>query len=100
LGTNAVKVNSSHHQGIQELGPGLVASGWTDDDLIEAVETPAETSWLLAVQWHPEEMHADAQAADHGLFAALVEAAETSRSDLMGERREEEPVTHAVQRAP
>ena len=100
LATDALKVNSSHHQGIKDLGPGLVASGWTDDDLIEAVETPAETPWLLAVQWHPEEMHGDAQAADHGLFAALVEAAETSRSDLVGERREEEPVTHAVQRAP
>jgi putative glutamine amidotransferase len=100
LGTDAVKVNSSHHQGINKLGPGLTASGWTDDDLIEAVESPAETPWLLAVQWHPEEMHADAQAADHGLFAALVEAAEIARSDLVGERREEEPVTHAVQRAP
>jgi putative glutamine amidotransferase len=100
LGTSAVKVNSSHHQGIKELAPGLVASGWTDDDLIEAIESAADAPWLLAVQWHPEEMHADLQAADRGLFAALVQAAEGTRSDLVGEGREEEPATHAVERAP
>ena len=100
LGTNAVTVNSSHHQGIKELATGLVASGWTDDDLIEALEGPADAPWLLAVQWHPEEMHADLQAADRGLFAALVQAAEGTRSDLVGEGREEEPATHAVERAP
>ena len=100
LGTNAVKVNSSHHQGIKQLAPGLVASGWTDDDLIEAVESYAETPWLLAVQWHPEEMHADVEAADHGLFAALMQEAERTRSGLVDERREEEAVTHAVQRTP
>jgi len=26
------------------------------------------------VQWHPEEFHADHEAPDHGLFAALVQA--------------------------
>ena len=35
-----------------------------------------------------------------GLFAALVQAAEGTRSDLVGEGREEEPATHAVERAP
>jgi len=27
------------------------------------------------VQWHPEEMHAEARAPEHGLFRALVERA-------------------------
>jgi len=78
----------------------LVASGWTDDDLVEAIESAADAPWLLAVQWHPEEMHADLQAADAGLFAALVQAAEGTRSDLVGEGREEEPAAHAVERTP
>ena len=100
LGSEAIQVNSSHHQGIKELGRGLIASGWTDDGLIEAVESRAGSPWLLAVQWHPEEMHADSEAPDQGLFAALVEAAETAAVGLVGERRKEEAVTHAVQRAP
>jgi putative glutamine amidotransferase len=100
LGTAQVTVNSSHHQAIKQLASGIVASGWSDDELIEAVESPPGSPWLLAVQWHPEEMHRDAGAPEHGLFAALVEAADTASVDLVGERREEEPVTHAVQRAP
>jgi putative glutamine amidotransferase len=100
LGQSTVKVNSSHHQAISQLAPGLLASGWSDDDLVEAVESPAGEPWLLAVQWHPEEMYADAQAPDHGLFAALVEAADRARADSVGERGEEEPLAHTVQRTP
>ncbi|HEY9015875.1 MAG TPA: gamma-glutamyl-gamma-aminobutyrate hydrolase family protein [Gemmatimonadales bacterium] len=100
LGRAEVTVNSSHHQAIRDLAPGLVASGWTDDELIEAVETTGDAPWLLAVQWHPEEMHADARAPEHGLFAGLVREAGRPAGDLVGERRKEEPVAHAVQRTP
>jgi putative glutamine amidotransferase len=45
---------SHHHQGVDRLGEGLVASGWSVlDDLVEAVEAPA-ARWALGVQWHPE----------------------------------------------
>jgi putative glutamine amidotransferase len=67
-----IVVNSFHHQAVKDLAPGLVASGWTEDGLIEAVETPEGEPWLLAVQWHPEEMHAEARAPEQGLFRALV----------------------------
>jgi gamma-glutamyl-gamma-aminobutyrate hydrolase PuuD len=43
--------------------------------LIEAVESGGDDGWLLAVQWHPEEMHADLLAPEGGLFKALVEEA-------------------------
>jgi len=72
LGRDRVAVNSFHHQAVKDLAPGLVASGWTEDGLIEAVETGEGEPWLLAVQWHPEEMHAEARAPEHGLFRALV----------------------------
>ena len=78
LGRTQVTVNSFHHQAVRDLAPGLVASGWTDDGVIEAAETPEGESWLLAVQWHPEEMHADTQAPERGLFRALVERAAAS----------------------
>jgi putative glutamine amidotransferase len=45
---------SHHHQGVDRLGEGLVASGWSVlDDLVEAIEVPA-ARWALGVQWHPE----------------------------------------------
>lgn len=100
LGAVAVTVNSSHHQAIKNLAPGLVATGWTEDNLIEAAETPRDNPWLLAVQWHPEEMHADARAPDRGLFATLVREAGNACDGLMGERRKEHSVAHAVERTP
>jgi putative glutamine amidotransferase len=81
LGSAALTPNSFHHQGIRDLAPGLVATGWAADGLIEAVETEGEDAWLLAVQWHPEEMHADAGAPERGLFGALVAAAAVSASE-------------------
>jgi putative glutamine amidotransferase len=77
LGVTSMRVNSFHHQGIRELAPGLVATGWSDDELIEAVEGGEGQLWMLAVQWHPEEMHAEAAAPERGLFKALVERAGT-----------------------
>jgi putative glutamine amidotransferase len=75
LARTVFSVNSFHHQSVDRLAGGLIASGWSADGLIEAVESPAEAPWLLAVQWHPEEMHAEGAAPERGLFRALVEAA-------------------------
>lgn len=44
---------SHHHQGVAEVGEGLVPVGWTGDGLVEALE-PDGDGWLVAVQWHPE----------------------------------------------
>ena len=82
LGEEQVRVNSFHHQAVRDLAPALVASAWSEDGLIEAVETPASAAWLLAVQWHPEEMHAERGAPDGGLFRALVEEAERKAAAL------------------
>jgi putative glutamine amidotransferase len=100
LETTSVTVNSVHHQAIKDLAPGLVATGWTSDGLIEVAESSAETPWMLAVQWHPEEMHADRQAPEHGLFSALVHEAGLARRGLAGGRRKEDAIAHAVERAP
>jgi putative glutamine amidotransferase len=49
-------VNSRHHQAIRDLAPGLRAVAWADDDVVEGVEAAnGDWSWLLAVQWHPED---------------------------------------------
>jgi putative glutamine amidotransferase len=100
LDATSITVNSLHHQAVKDLAPDLVASGWTEDGLIEAAETRSDSSWILAVQWHPEEMHADRRAPEHGLFSALVNEAGLARSGLLGGRRKEDAVTHAVERTP
>jgi putative glutamine amidotransferase len=75
LGAERLTVNSMHHQAIKDLALQLTAVGWAEDGLIEAVETGPDAPWLMAVQWHPEEMYADETAPERGLFAALVEEA-------------------------
>jgi putative glutamine amidotransferase len=64
-GTRAVPTH--HHQGIEKLGTGLVATAWAEDGTIEAIEL--EDRFALGVQWHPESGN------DPALFRALVEAA-------------------------
>ena len=57
LGTRSATVNSRHHQAIRDLAPGLKAVAWADDGVIEGAE-PANTNegWIVAVQWHPEDL--------------------------------------------
>lgn len=51
---DSVVVNSHHHQAIETVGSNLVASAWTADGLIEALEDPRADRFALGVQWHPE----------------------------------------------
>ena len=76
LGTTRLQANSIHHQAIRDIAPGLAATAWSDDGVIEAVETtPPDEQWILAVQWHPEELHQHTEAPDRGLFGAVCSAA-------------------------
>jgi putative glutamine amidotransferase len=71
-GADVVSGSSHHHQGLDRVGEGLLATGWTEDGLVESVER--ETGWMVGVQWHPEETAAD-DPAHQGLFDALVRRA-------------------------
>jgi putative glutamine amidotransferase len=84
LGVERLVPNSFHHQALKDIAPALVATGWSDDGVIEAVEGRPEDPWLLAVQWHPEEMHADVAAPERGLFSAVVEEARRAANDRRG----------------
>jgi putative glutamine amidotransferase len=54
-GSSRLTVKSHHHQGVDELGTGLRASGWSHgDDLVEAIEL-RDHPFALGVLWHPEE---------------------------------------------
>lgn len=58
-----------HHQGLGEIGEGLVVTSRTADGIVESIELPT-VPFGVAVQWHPEE-----EASDRRLFEGLVSAA-------------------------
>jgi putative glutamine amidotransferase len=57
----------SHHQAVGNLGAGLVATAWSGDGVVEAIELSGHR-FVVGVQWHPEE------SGDRRLFDALVTA--------------------------
>lgn len=54
VGGERTEVKSAHHQGVEELGEGVTATGRADDGLVEAIELPGK-SFVVGVLWHPEE---------------------------------------------
>jgi putative glutamine amidotransferase len=73
-GTSETAVNSRHHQAIETVAPGLAVSAVSPDGVAEAVEPrDAGAPWLVAVQWHPENLTADP--VSRRLFAEFLRAA-------------------------
>lgn len=67
-----IQVSSYHHQAVDSLGRDLRVTATADDGCVEALEHAA--GHLLAVQWHPEDLHATSDS-DAALFGDLVERA-------------------------
>ena len=71
LGRDRLAVRSGHHQAVNRLGAGLVVSARAEDGIIEGTELPSAT-WVVGVQWHPEDD--DGSASDRrALFTAFVD---------------------------
>ncbi|WP_431945753.1 gamma-glutamyl-gamma-aminobutyrate hydrolase family protein [Actinacidiphila sp. bgisy167] len=64
----AVTVPTYHHQAVDVLGRGLLASAHAEDGTPEAVELPGDR-FALGVQWHPE------MDEDERVMRALIRAA-------------------------
>ena len=60
-------------QRVQALAPSLVPNAYAPDGLLEGVEG-RDDSYLLGVQWHPEELVEQAPSARR-LFESFIEAA-------------------------
>lgn len=69
LGSDAVRVNSFHHQAVDRLGAGLRAVAWSSDGVVEGIETTGDGLYL-GVQWHAEGLVDDP--AQLRLFERLV----------------------------
>jgi len=78
LGRDRLAVRSGHHQAVNRLGAGLVVSARAEDGIIEGTELPSAT-WVVGVQWHPEDD--DGSASDRrALFTAFVDQTRRARA--------------------
>lgn len=64
-------VNSTHHQAVDRLGQGLVASAIAEDGVIEAIELPSQ-KFAIGLQWHPEYL---GNTLDISIFRSFIEVA-------------------------
>ncbi len=84
VGEGDLRVHSYHHQGIDRLGEGLIAAARSDDGLVQAFEA-AGSSYVVGVQWHPEE-----NTEDRRLFADLVAQARAFAAEHHQQHQQEE----------
>lgn len=80
-----VQVPAAHHQAPDRLGDGLTVTGWSPDDVVEALEVSGHR-FGVGVHWHPEESD------DTRLLTALVEAASEPRPARRPEPQQKRPV--------
>lgn len=75
-GRTTLGVNSTHHQAVDRVAPGLVAVGHAEDGVVEALEQAPERRllpFLLSIQWHPERLQA-AHPEHRAIFTAFIAA--------------------------
>jgi len=70
LGTETIRVNSLHGQGILAPGQRIVVEGVAEDDTIEALRIADAPGFALGVQWHAEH-EAERNPVNRKLFAAF-----------------------------
>lgn len=79
LGETRVVGCCHHHQAVATLGHGLAVTARADDGIVEGIALAgpdAARTWLVAVQWHPEDTAAR-DPVQQRLFDALVTRART-----------------------
>jgi putative glutamine amidotransferase len=78
-GDGEIRVNSMHHQAIDDVAPGFQVSARCPDGVIEAIESTDEDWWAMGTQFHPEAE--SASALDVRIFEEFLDGVrEKSRS--------------------
>lgn len=75
VGSDALAVNSAHHQAAKDVPAGVVVNAVAPDGVIEGIEAP-DRRFCIGVQWHPEFALSEG---DRAIFRALIDAARTGR---------------------
>lgn len=70
-GGSELQVNSYHHQAARRMAPGFEPVAWSEDGVVEAIESVTH-SFVLGVQWHPEQMISRIE--QRKLFQAFIKA--------------------------
>lgn len=83
LGTDCLTTNSFHHQALGSVAKGVWVSARADDGIIEGAESADPAWWMLAVQWHPEELTETLEPWDRNLFQAFAGAVRAAKSSLI-----------------
>lgn len=78
LGRAEVVVRTGHHQAVDRPGEELTVTARATDGVVEGTEHRTAT-WVLGVQWHPEDPDADVRDR-RAIFEAVVEEARRRRS--------------------
>jgi putative glutamine amidotransferase len=76
VGSEHLSVNSFHHQSVKRVADGMRVTARSPDGVIEGIESTDDDWWVMAVQWHPEEMTDSAEPWDRGLFKAFAKQLE------------------------
>jgi len=87
LGRVTLEVNSVHHQAVSRPAGIMRVTATAPDGVVEAMEVSDPAWWCVAVQWHPEDLVADASAPERGLFAAFGDAVREHTAARQGARK-------------
>jgi putative glutamine amidotransferase len=79
FGTQTIRVNSLHGQGVLEPGKRVVIEGVADDSTVEAIRIADAPGFALGVQWHAE-YNPQTNAVNRALFEAFGAAIKTYKS--------------------
>lgn len=77
VGAETLRVNSTHHQSVKDLGEGLRVNALAEDGVIEGIESTRHR-FVLGVQWHPEYL-CDRDTVSRRIFEAFIHAARIPR---------------------
>jgi len=70
VGSDRVRTNTLHGQGIAEKGPRIVIDGYAEDTTPEAIYVEGAPGFAMAVQWHPE-WNASEDPVSRAIFSAF-----------------------------
>ncbi|MEQ6388894.1 gamma-glutamyl-gamma-aminobutyrate hydrolase family protein [Bacillaceae bacterium S4-13-58] len=75
---NKIKVNSRHHQANRKVVSPMQVCGRASDSVIEAIES-AGHSFVLGLQWHPENMAMSGDQVSINIYNAFIDTCQTRR---------------------